>query len=151
MTAARYDVLGLGNAIVDVITRTDDAFLAAHDMRKGGMSLIDEARAAQIYDAMGPGVEISGGSAANTIVGAAGFGARAAFVGKIKDDQLGAAVHNSAKCCSSVFNQLDSAGARQERSAGACAADSKGIAAGKDLHPAGQYHGAGSTGVDAEG
>jgi sugar/nucleoside kinase (ribokinase family) len=91
MTAVRYDVLGLGNAIVDVITRADDAFLATHGMRKGGMALIDEARAAQIYDAMGPAVEISGGSAANTIVGAAGFGARAAFVGKIKDDQLGAA------------------------------------------------------------
>jgi sugar/nucleoside kinase (ribokinase family) len=60
-------------------------------MRKGGMALVDEARAAQVYDAMGPAVEISGGSAANTIVGAAGFGARAAFVGKIKDDQLGAA------------------------------------------------------------
>jgi sugar/nucleoside kinase (ribokinase family) len=91
MTAVRYDVLGLGNAIVDVITRADDAFLVAHDMRKGGMALIDEARAAQVYDAMGPAVEISGGSAANTIVGVAGFGARAAFVGKIKDDQLGAA------------------------------------------------------------
>src|SRR5271167_4835780 len=60
-------------------------------MRKGGMALIDEARAAQVYDAMGPAVEISGGSAANTIVGVAGFGARTAFVGKIKDDQLGAA------------------------------------------------------------
>jgi hypothetical protein len=75
----------------DVITRADDAFLVAHDMRKGGMALIDEARAAQVYDAMGPAVEISGGSAANTIVGVAGFGARSAFVGKIKDDQLGAA------------------------------------------------------------
>ena len=91
MTAVRYDVLGLGNAIVDIITRTDDAFLVAHEMRKGGMALIDEARAAQVYDAMGPAVEISGGSAANTIVGVAGFGARSAFVGKIKDDQLGAA------------------------------------------------------------
>ena len=67
MTAVRYDVLGLGNAIVDVITRADDAFLAKHDMRKGGMALIDEARAAQIYDAMGPAVEISGGSAAGTL------------------------------------------------------------------------------------
>ena len=55
------------------------------------MSLIDEARAAQIYDAMGPAVEISGGSAANTIVGAAGFGARAAFIGRVKDDPLGTA------------------------------------------------------------
>jgi sugar/nucleoside kinase (ribokinase family) len=91
MTAARYDVLGLGNAIVDVITRADDAFLVKHDMRKGGMAADRRGRAATIYDAMAPAVEISGGSAANTIVGAAGFGARAAFVGKIKDDQLGAA------------------------------------------------------------
>src|SRR5579863_9189014 len=89
MTAVRYDVLGLGNAIVDVITRADDAFLVAPDMRKGGMALIDEARAAQIYDAMGPATEISGGSAANTIVGVAGFGARAAFVGRVKNDGLG--------------------------------------------------------------
>jgi sugar/nucleoside kinase (ribokinase family) len=66
MTAVRFDVLGLGNAIVDVITRADEDFLLEHAMRKGSMSLIDEARAAQIYDAMGPAVEISGGSAANT-------------------------------------------------------------------------------------
>jgi sugar/nucleoside kinase (ribokinase family) len=104
MTAVRYDVLGLGNAIVDVITRADDAFLAAHDMRKGGMALIDEARAAQIYDVMGPAVEISGGSAANTIVGAAGFGARAAFVGKIKDDQLGAAFAHDIRAASVDFD-----------------------------------------------
>ena len=104
MTAARYDVLGLGNAIVDVITRADDAFLAAHDMRKGGMALIDEARAALIYDAMGPAVEISGGSAANTIVGAAGFGARAAFVGKIKDDQLGAAFAHDIRAAGVPFD-----------------------------------------------
>src|SRR5271154_4490490 len=104
MTAARYDVLGLGNAIVDVITRAEDAFLAAHDMRKGGMALIDEARAAQIYDAMGPAVEISGGSAANTIVGAAGFGARAAFVGKIKDDQLGAAFAHDIRAAGGNFD-----------------------------------------------
>jgi sugar/nucleoside kinase (ribokinase family) len=104
MTAVRYDVLGLGNAIVDVITRADDAFLATHDMRKGGMALIDEARAAQIYDAMGPAVEISGGSAANTIVGAAGFGARAAFVGKIKDDQLGAAFAHDIRAANVDFD-----------------------------------------------
>src|ERR1700729_1445799 len=109
MTAARYDVLGLGNAIVDVITRTEDAFLAAHDMRKGGMALIDEARAAQIYDAMGPAVEISGGSAANTIVGAAGFGARAAFVGKIKDDQLGAAFAHDIRAAGVDFDTPPSA------------------------------------------
>jgi sugar/nucleoside kinase (ribokinase family) len=89
MTASRYDVLGIGNAIVDVIARAEDDFLVAHGMHKGGMALIDEARAAAIYAAMGPAVESSGGSAANTIVGVASFGGRAAFVGKVKDDELG--------------------------------------------------------------
>jgi sugar/nucleoside kinase (ribokinase family) len=89
MTAARTDVLGIGNAIVDVIARAEDEFLTKHRMRKGGMALIDEAQASAIYDAMGPAVEISGGSAANTIVGVASFGGRAAFVGKIKDDEFG--------------------------------------------------------------
>ncbi len=89
MVAARYDVLGIGNAIVDIIARADDDFLVAQGMRKGAMTLIDEARAAAIYAAMGPATEISGGSAANTVVGVASFGARAAFVGKVKDDPLG--------------------------------------------------------------
>ena len=89
MPDLRYDVLGLGNAIVDVLARTGDDFLTRHGMQKGGMMLIDEARAKAIYDAMGPAVEISGGSAANTIVGVASFGGRAAFVGKVKDDELG--------------------------------------------------------------
>jgi sugar/nucleoside kinase (ribokinase family) len=89
MAAARFDVLGIGNAIVDVIARTEDDFLIGHNMRKGSMQLIDEAQAARIYDAMGPAVEVSGGSAANTIVGVAGLGARAAFIGKVKDDELG--------------------------------------------------------------
>jgi adenosine kinase len=89
MTASRYDVLGIGNAIVDVIARAEDDFLTAHGMHKGGMALIDEARAAAIYAAMGPAVESSGGSAANTIVGVASFGGRAAFVGKVRDDELG--------------------------------------------------------------
>src|SRR5215471_5155177 len=89
MTAARYDVLGIGNAIVDVLARTEDDFLLRQDMRKGAMTLIDEARAHGIYAAMGPAVEVSGGSAANTIVGCASFGGRAAFVGKVRDDELG--------------------------------------------------------------
>src|SRR5947207_13258038 len=89
MGSARFDVLGIGNAIVDVIARTDDGFLAQQKMRKGTMQLIDEARAAKLYDAMGPAVEVSGGSAANTIVGVASLGARAAFIGKVKDDELG--------------------------------------------------------------
>jgi sugar/nucleoside kinase (ribokinase family) len=89
MAQLRYDVLGIGNAIVDVIARAEDDFLVAQGMQKGGMMLIDEARAAAIYDAMGPATESSGGSAANTIVGVASFGGRAAFVGKVKDDELG--------------------------------------------------------------
>jgi sugar/nucleoside kinase (ribokinase family) len=89
MASTRFDVLGIGNAIVDVIARTDDDFLARQNMRKGTMQLIDEPHAASIYDAMGPAVEVSGGSAANTIVGVASLGGRAAFVGKVKDDELG--------------------------------------------------------------
>jgi sugar/nucleoside kinase (ribokinase family) len=89
MTSAKYDVLGIGNAIFDVLVQTDDGFLSSHGMTKGGMALIDEARAASIYQDMGPATEMSGGSAANTIVGIANLGARAAYVGKIKDDQIG--------------------------------------------------------------
>jgi sugar/nucleoside kinase (ribokinase family) len=89
MADAKYDVLGVGNAIFDVLVKTDEAFLASHGMTKGSMALIDEARAASIYRDMGPATEMSGGSAANTIVGIAGLGARAAFVGKVKDDQIG--------------------------------------------------------------
>jgi adenosine kinase len=89
MAATRFDVLGIGNAIVDVIARTEDDFLIKQKMPKGTMQLIDEARAAGIYEAMGPAVEVSGGSAANTIVGVASLGARAAFIGKVRDDELG--------------------------------------------------------------
>src|SRR5215472_14487414 len=91
MPTARYDVLGIGNAIVDVLARTEEDFLVKQGMNKGAMALIDEARAQAIYDAMGPAIEISGGSAANTIVGVAGLGGSAAFVGKVKDDDLGRA------------------------------------------------------------
>jgi adenosine kinase len=89
MADAKYDVLGIGNAIFDILVQTDERFLAAHGMTKGGMALIDEARAAAIYRDMGPAVEMSGGSAANTIVGLANLGARTAYVGKVKDDQIG--------------------------------------------------------------
>jgi adenosine kinase len=89
MTTAKYDVLGIGNAIFDVLVQTDEAFLASHGMTKGGMALIDEARAASIYRDMGPATKMSGGSAANTIVGIASLGARAAYVGKVRDDEVG--------------------------------------------------------------
>ena len=90
MTSAAFDVLGIGNAIVDVITHADDSFLTKHALVKGSMTLIDEARAETLYGAMGPGVEISGGSCGNTIAGVASFGGKGAYVGKVRNDQLGA-------------------------------------------------------------
>ncbi len=89
MSAHRHHVLGIGNALVDVISHAEDDFLVRHAMHKGGMALIDEARAEAIYDAMGPATEISGGSGANTIVGVASLGASAAFIGKVRADGLG--------------------------------------------------------------
>jgi len=87
--APTYDVVGLGNALVDVIAYGDDEFLAGHDLVKGSMALLDEEQAATLYAAMGVGTEMSGGSAANTVAGVASFGGRAAFVGQVRDDQLG--------------------------------------------------------------
>ncbi|TRO95932.1 adenosine kinase [Glycocaulis profundi] len=89
MTETRYDVIGVGNAIVDVIASCEDAFLAEHGIEKDAMTLIDEARASELYAAMGPGREISGGSGANTLAGVASLGARGAYVGKTAKDQLG--------------------------------------------------------------
>jgi len=83
------DVVGIGNAMVDVLSHAEDGFLARQGLVKGTMHLVDEPRAREIYDAMGPGVEMSGGSAANTVVGVASFGGRAHYVGKVRDDQLG--------------------------------------------------------------
>ena len=89
MTSAQYDVVGIGNAIVDVIARADDGFLKEKKLAKGAMMLIDEAQADALYAAMGPGTESSGGSAANTMAGIASLGGNGAFFGKVKSDQLG--------------------------------------------------------------
>lgn len=93
MTNSLYGVAAVGNALVDVISQTDEAFIAdqnaRHGMVKGAMTLVDEARALSLYDAMGPGTETSGGSAANTMAGFASFGGKAAFIAKVADDQLG--------------------------------------------------------------
>lgn len=89
MAEIKYDVVGIGNAIVDIIGRCDDAFLATHACLKGAMRLVDEQTVDKLYDAMGPGIEISGGSAANTIVGVASFGGAGAFIGKVAKDQFG--------------------------------------------------------------
>lgn len=90
MTAPALDVVGIGNAIVDVIAHADDAFLARQGLAKGTMTLVDERRAEALYAEMGPGIESSGGSAGNTMAGLASLGGRGAYVGKVRDDQLGA-------------------------------------------------------------
>ncbi len=84
-----YDVAAIGNAIVDVIAPADEAFLEAEGLTKGGMTLIDEARAAELYGRMGAAIEASGGSAGNTIAGVASLGGRGAFIGKLGQDTLG--------------------------------------------------------------
>ena len=91
MTASpRFDILGIGNAIVDVLAPVPESFITHHDMRKGGMALIDAAAAERLYAAMPSGQETSGGSAANTCAVAAALGARVAFLGQVADDALGA-------------------------------------------------------------
>lgn len=84
-----YEVVGIGNALVDILAHVEDRFLAANGVRKGIMQLIDMRRAVELYDRMGPATEISGGSGANTVAGLAALGHRTAYVGKVKDDQLG--------------------------------------------------------------
>jgi len=89
MTELKFDVAGIGNAIVDVLSHADDAFLKTNRIEKGGMTLIDAERATELYARMGSGIEISGGSCANTIAGLASLGGRGAFFGKVRNDQLG--------------------------------------------------------------
>lgn len=89
MNEPRYDVLAIGNAIVDVMAQVDDDFIAQQSLNRGGMMLIDAERATQLYAAMPPSQEISGGSAANTLAGMASLGRKCAFVGQVADDQLG--------------------------------------------------------------
>ncbi|MFN7303133.1 MAG: adenosine kinase [Phenylobacterium sp.] len=84
-----FDVAAIGNAIVDVIAPADEAFIVSEGLTRGAMTLVDEARGRQLYDRMAPGVETSGGSAANTVAGLASLGVRTAFLGKVANDQLG--------------------------------------------------------------
>ncbi len=104
MTDATYDVVALGNAIVDVLSQADDAFLETHALSKGTMTLIDPPTAEQLYGAMGPGVEVSGGSAANTVAGLASFGGKAAFIGKVRDDQLGDVFRHDIRAAGVAFD-----------------------------------------------
>jgi adenosine kinase len=142
MTAVRYDVLGIGNAIVDVIAKAEDDLLVAHGMHKGGMTLIDEARAQAIYQAMGSTVESSGGSAANTTVGVASLGARAAFVGKVRDDKLGKTFANDIRAAAVAFDtRLAATGPSTARCYIVVTPDGERtmntyLGAAQDLHPA---------------
>ncbi len=89
MTAKTLDVVGIGNAIVDVLVQADERFLGDHGLTKGTMALVDEQQAEGLYASVGPGLETSGGSAANTLAGIAQLGGRAGFIGRVRDDQLG--------------------------------------------------------------
>jgi sugar/nucleoside kinase (ribokinase family) len=104
MNDTRFDVTAVGNAIVDVLASADDRFLSDHALEKGVMSLIDGASAERLYALMGPGVEASGGSAANTVSGIAGLGGRAAFIGKVADDQLGQVFRHDIRAVGVAFD-----------------------------------------------
>jgi len=103
MSEPLYDVIAIGNAIVDILGRCDDAFLAAHDAPKGHMRLVDEVTIATLYAGMGPAVEISGGSAANTVVGVASLGGRCAFIGKVADDEFGRIFGHDIRAAGVIF------------------------------------------------
>jgi sugar/nucleoside kinase (ribokinase family) len=98
------DVVGIGNALVDVIAHADHDFLDRHGLVKGSMALIDTGRAEALYADMGPGVEISGGSAANTLAGLASLGGRGAFIGRVRDDQLGAVFAHDIRAAGVAFH-----------------------------------------------
>lgn len=89
MPGIQFDVVGIGNALVDVIAHADDSFIGKHDLVKGAMTLVDTDRALYLYQALGSAIEMSGGSAANTMCGVASFGGTAAYIGKVSDDELG--------------------------------------------------------------
>ena len=116
MTALRYDVLGMGNAIVDVIARAEDDFLVAQGMHKGAMALIDEARAGKIYQAMGPAWKARGARPPIPLSGWQ-LGGRAAFVGKVKDDELGRAFAHDIRSARVAFDMSRRATAPRPRAA----------------------------------
>ncbi len=110
MSETRFDVVGIGNAIVDVLAHATDQFINENDLIKGTMSLIDEAMAESVYSKMGPGIECSGGSAANTIAALASLGSRGAFIGKVKDDQLGSVFRHDITALGIAFETAANSG-----------------------------------------
>lgn len=109
-TAATTDVIAIGNAIVDIIGRCDDAFLKAHDAPKGHMRLVDAATIEALYKDMGPAIEMSGGSAANTMVGLASLGGAAAFIGKVAGDEFGRIFRHDIKASGVAFDSAPATG-----------------------------------------
>ncbi|MGQ2992047.1 MAG: adenosine kinase [Brevundimonas sp.] len=103
-STARYDVCAVGNAIVDVLSPCDDAFLSAQSLTPGSMQLVDEDQSAALYDAMAAGVEASGGSAGNTVAGVGSFGGRAAYIGKVAEDTLGEVFSHDIRASSVHFD-----------------------------------------------
>ncbi|MBW3610191.1 MAG: adenosine kinase [Actinobacteria bacterium] len=103
---AGVDVVGIGNALVDVIARVDDDFLTTHGLVKSSMALVEADRAETLYGAMGPAVEVSGGSAANTMAGLASLGSRAAFIGRVGDDQLGEVFAHDIRAAGVAFDDV---------------------------------------------
>ena len=99
----KFQVVGIGNAMVDILGHVKDGFLADNNVEKGIMQLIDMPRAVELYGHMGPAQEVSGGSAANTIAGIAALGGRTAYVGKVKDDQLGAIFAHDLRAQGAVY------------------------------------------------
>jgi sugar/nucleoside kinase (ribokinase family) len=104
MTEATFDVVGIGNAIVDVVANAEEAFLAEQGLAKGTMTLIDAPRADELYGLMGPGIEVSGGSVANSLAGLASLGGRGAFIGKVCDDQLGEIFRHDIRAAGVAFD-----------------------------------------------
>ena len=102
--SASLDVVGIGNAIVDVLVQTQDSFLEQHGLSKGGMALIDEQQAETLYQSSGPGLETSGGSVANTMVGIAQLGGRTGFIGRVRDDQLGSIFSHDIRAVGARFD-----------------------------------------------
>ena len=110
MAEARFDVVGIGNAIVDVLAHADEKFLAQFELTKGAMTLIDSDRASVLYENMSPAVECSGGSAANTIACLASLGGQGAFIGKVSKDQLGNIFRHDIRSLGIAFETAASVG-----------------------------------------
>jgi sugar/nucleoside kinase (ribokinase family) len=108
-SSASLDVVAVGHALVDVLSATSDEFIDTQGLAKGGMALIDAARATDLYAQMGPGTEVSGGSAANTAVGVASFGGRGAFIGRVRDDELGRVFAHDIRAAGLRFESAPSA------------------------------------------